>query len=577
MSSLVPNADVFEAVMAGKTRIVRRVEIYEADGVTPFNLTPKVRNAGAVTVDASRAERRNVDLTLDNSDGLIDHSPDGLWYDKVVKVYRGVKYSPNRNMRLLFVGSSNIDPLFLLLNTFQELDVTYMETAVLADMLKYDIVAVGLDCMFYGIALDKYHQSGGNIITSHHSLTAGQLNNALFTATNVLNNSTNYSVTKGISDTYFTQDFTPFSYTRIAISQPPGILDLHPLARSAATLSDGTASASAVTIKVDPATGGKWFHSAIQVSAPNATAENRVKQRALYIKAIQWLTPAPDQVWETQIGEFLIDKITSTHFPREIQIQGRDYAKRLMGSKFTDAVSFAAGTSIDVVVKAIATNAGITKFNLNAQNAVLGRTLTFDRTTSRWEAISGICTAASIEVFFDRFGFLVTRPYLDPVSSPISLELSTSSTLGNLVGFTLSSDDTRLYNKVVVTGESQADAANGSIWQGVASNTEPSSPTRISKIGERTYFYTSSFFTSDAQCLLWAQTLLSQVALESFELDFTSLVFFWLEVGEILRFTAPSLSDSQPTRYLLSNISIPLGLESMTGNGKRVTIVGASN
>src|SRR5689334_13140653 len=46
------------------------------------------------------------------------------------------------------------------------------------------------------------------------------------------------------------------------------------------------------------------------------------------------------KVWETQIGEFMIDQITEEYFPNEVQITGRDYSKKCLQSKLTQSMSF---------------------------------------------------------------------------------------------------------------------------------------------------------------------------------------------------------------------------------------------
>lgn len=83
-----PPQAVLDAILSPTTRVIRRVNIYEQDGMTEFLMNAKIVN-GTVTVDQSRPERRNLDLELLNFDGELDPGPGGFWYDKVIKVYRG--------------------------------------------------------------------------------------------------------------------------------------------------------------------------------------------------------------------------------------------------------------------------------------------------------------------------------------------------------------------------------------------------------------------------------------------------------------------------------------------------------
>lgn len=88
-------ADKFvQAIHGTVTRVTRRVEIYEQDGTTLWKPSSEVRLLGGdVTCDSSRDERRQLTLTLDNSENDLNLSPGNLWYDKIIKVWRGVRTS----------------------------------------------------------------------------------------------------------------------------------------------------------------------------------------------------------------------------------------------------------------------------------------------------------------------------------------------------------------------------------------------------------------------------------------------------------------------------------------------------
>ena len=61
---------------------------------------------------------------------------------------------------------------------------------------------------------------------------------------------------------------------------------------------------------------------------------------------------------------------------------------------------------------------------------------------------------------------------------------------------------------------------------------------------------------------------------EEYELNFSSIQIPWLEVGEITEFIDPNAGPTDPIRWLLSSLTLGLGLGPMTGNARRVTIVG---
>lgn len=276
--------------------------------------------------------------------------------------------------------------------------------------------------------------------------------------------------------------------------------------------------------------------------------------------------------WETQLGEFMIDRISEAHFPYVVAISGRDYTKKLLLSKFTVTTAFSEGAAIETVIKTIAQNGGITKFIFPISGHTLGKDYYFERGVSRWEAMKDIASGFGYELFFDAQGYLVMREYQDPVTAPYAALLATGPSIGNLVSYEKSLNDSRIYNHILVTGET-SDAGIPPV-SAEALNTEPSSPTRIAAIGDRLYQYTSAFITTELQAQDVADKFLKVHSLEEFDLNFEAIALPWLDVGEIVRFDDPRPSAGQPDRFLLSNLSIPLGLGGMSGNGKRVTVVG---
>lgn len=280
-----------------------------------------------------------------------------------------------------------------------------------------------------------------------------------------------------------------------------------------------------------------------------------------------------DWQYETQVGEFVIDRIDQDHFPGFVKITGRDYSKRMMKSKLEQATTFSAGTSLLQIISALAANSGVTRMNLDLLGQSLRADASFEAETERWKIAKDLCTPYNIELFVDRFGTLTARPFRDPVLSPSAYTLRTGIN-GNLVDYSKSINDSRIHNHVMVYGDNQELLGRGIIVFGQAKNEEPSSPTRISRLGTRSYAYKSSQFTENSQATEFAQTLLRVVALEEYSLNFTSLVYPWWEAGDILRFVDPDPNIGDPDRLLLTSFNIPMELGPTGGTGKRVTIVG---
>jgi hypothetical protein len=66
-------------------------------------------------------------------------------------------------------------------------------------------------------------------------------------------------------------------------------------------------------------------------------------------------------------------------------------------------------------------------------------------------------------------------------------------------------------------------------------------------------------------------------SLEDFQLGFSSVLFPWLEAGEVVDFQDPKPGVDEPTRFLLISFELPMALGPMSANAKRVTIIGAAN
>lgn len=586
----LPPALAEAAIIGPTSELVRRIEIYESDAVTRWKGGENDDRLidGSVGIDYSRDERRSVDLTLDNTDFGLEHTPEEFWYDKIMKVYCGVRFvdtSPtvahvirtnlasnprvgtgttgwNGNAsggaitgaRITSAGALDSDTAFEITWTTASSTVgggVYYQTPngsftpsigspysarILARPSKTQVLN----------ALLHFYDSGGTVIQSNFG--------------------PNVSVAAGTWHEFKMENYIA----------PAGTVAIR-----AGVYAAGSGTIWAINDKI--AGTGVMIEQATSIvnSFTGATQDfaNRnfswvgTADASLSTEDITITTQnAVDAEWEVQVGEFMIDQITEDHFPYVVRVVGRDYTKKCLLSKYATATSYASGTAIETAIKSIAQAAGISKFLFPVTGHSLGKAYTFERGVSRWEAMKQISDAFGYELFFDAQGYLVLRLYQDPVSSPIAYTLATGPLQGNLVSYTKSVNDSRIYNKIVVTGESSD--ANIPPVAATATNTNPDSPTRIAKLGERLYQYSSSFITTTQQAQDVADKFLKIHALEEFDLNFSSIALPWLEVGEIVEFIDPRPSADQPTRFLLSSLNLPLGLGAMSGNAKRVSVVG---
>lgn len=311
-------------------------------------------------------------------------------------------------------------------------------------------------------------------------------------------------------------------------------------------------------------TGGVYIFRATtgQYATLNRTGTNQAQMVAKSV--------IPGDTWITPLGEFRADVITRPRFPHSIRVTGRDFTKKLMLAKFAATTTFAAGANVGDTIKTIATNGGIAKFNFVTVTDTLGTAVTFEKGTTRWDACKQLAISISCDLYFDNAGFLCLQPMVDPLTAPLSYTFKTGMS-GNLVDYDRSTNDSRLYNDILVYGNGPA---NPLVYAHV-SNTAVTSPTSIANLNEtRTYTYSSQFFTTNAQALAYANKLLSVVALEQYEVNVSSIVIPWLEAGQAVELIVPDAATGDPTRFLLTSFAIPLMLGPMTGMAKRVTLVG---
>jgi hypothetical protein len=86
-----------------------------------------------------------------------------------------------------------------------------------------------------------------------------------------------------------------------------------------------------------------------------------------------------------------------------------------------------------------------------------------------------------------------------------------------------------------------------------AMNTDPASPTRIARIGDRTKPYESDYFTSVAQAQDYANLMLRIASLEEYDMNFSSLIIPFLDVSDIVEIEQSGDDIYTPSRFLLSS------------------------
>lgn len=84
-----PSPVIRQAALGSTTCIMRRVDIYQPDGVTPYFYDAPFAET-SVTITGDSDARRTASMTLRAEDGRLDIAPDRFWYNKVIKIWRGI-------------------------------------------------------------------------------------------------------------------------------------------------------------------------------------------------------------------------------------------------------------------------------------------------------------------------------------------------------------------------------------------------------------------------------------------------------------------------------------------------------
>lgn len=271
-------------------------------------------------------------------------------------------------------------------------------------------------------------------------------------------------------------------------------------------------------------------------------------ERGIYLgESIEWVT----------LGEFLIDGPVIDRSARgaTLQVQGQDRLKKAATSKFTTPTTYTSGSTVRSVIDDLSQDAGMgsTRQRFDDAGKTLGADRVFDQQEDRLSAMTEVAHDFGLELFVDADSVLVLQPEQPLASLPVVwsfVEGDDAVVLGITKGF----NDQRLYNHVVVIGES----ADQSPVKGEALDTNPASPTYVNgPFGDRTYFYKSAMITTVAQANAVAAHMLPDLALIEEEISLPIVVNPALEAGDKIEIIEPvSKTDSY---YQIDSITIPLG------------------
>lgn len=542
MALTLPPDTIVAAIHGSVTRITQHVDVYEADGVTPFMLNAKITE-GSVNVSASRDERRTCDLTLANTNGDLSPGPNGFWYDKVLKVYRGIYTKTetwetqlgefyidgiNRGSFPNTVRVSTRDATKLLLKAKFAASTEYPINTPIENIVQ----AIASNGGITKFALPLTGKSSGKAYLFERQTERWKAITEICTA---------YGY-----DVYFRPD----GYLTMEAFKDPSNAAVSPseytfevggrMVRNGGfeTLTDATSAAwwtknfemsgaQTQTIETDPmhVRAGRYALKMVNVGNVGGAV------------ASESIAVSPGEVWELSM------------FSKANVIGGGKYFRILFGTTKNFGRNDAGVAYTDIVGNGVFT----AEYTQDIGRLVVPAGV-------QWMRLAPYAWAngASYTAWFDT----ITAKRIQPDPS--------LDTKGNLVSFEKATADARLYNHIVVTGERSDQVP----VYAEAENNNASSPTRIARIGRRTFFYTSSFIETVAQAQAVADAFLDVHALEQYEVSLEALVVPYLTVNIIVTFDDPDGVSTDPVRYLLSDLTFPLGGGAMSGSLKRVTAVG---
>lgn len=202
------------------------------------------------------------------------------------------------------------------------------------------------------------------------------------------------------------------------------------------------------------------------------------------------------------VGTFMIDSadVVAERNMSVVAITGSDLWKKFAKAKFGVPVKYTAGTTLNTVIKDMASKAGVTSYVLDTLDGRTSNSTTlqadhnYEMADEIGQALLTLGTDFGLDIYFDPLGRLVTRDMRTITDTAVVWTYDTAQDESLLMAKASYSDDL-LYNHIVVTGT--ADQSN--VIHSVYKDTNPSSPTNVNRIGLRTYRYESSLIKTQEQ------------------------------------------------------------------------------
>lgn len=209
------------------------------------------------------------------------------------------------------------------------------------------------------------------------------------------------------------------------------------------------------------------------------------------------------------LGYFRIDKVEQLRVPDgAIRITASDRLAMIRDARNTSPVQFSSGASVGSVIDYVVGQAVpglVTVYDFDAYSTVLGSDHVLDE--DRLGFVQDLLAAYGKYGYFDYAGRFVVKSVPDLTKLAPVWDIN-SGTLGVLVEMKRTISRESVYNVVVARGEPVGELPP---VQGIASDTDPTSPTYIGgNFGIVPRFYSSAFMTTVDQCTAAAKSMLAK-------------------------------------------------------------------
>lgn len=174
----------------------------------------------------------------------------------------------------------------------------------------------------------------------------------------------------------------------------------------------------------------------------------------------------------------------------------------------------------------------------------------------RWGAIEYLASSIDAEVYADYRGYFVIRD-IPSLAKGVPVYRISPGSAGTLLNRKVKNTRDRVYNACVVYGQS-SDPNVPPVW-GWAYDSNPSSPTYFyGDFGQVPRFFSSQFFTTNAQCTAYAETQLAEAMATNQSLSVEALPLTFLEPGDPIEVM---MKDKSIQKRMIQKIAFNLGYD----------------